>query len=647
MNKISKKTYSAADIKILEGLEAVRKRPGMYIGSIGSQGLHHLIWEIIDNSIDEVIEGYANLIEVTITKEKSIIINDNGRGIPIEKHNKTKKSTVETVLTILHAGGKFDNNVYKVSGGLHGVGASVVNALSAWMKVWVYKNYCEYFIEFKNGGKVVDSLKLINENSEISNGTKIEFYPDFTILEENEFDNILIKEKLKQLAFLNKGVRIIFNDYRFDDHNYFYFEGGIKQWIEEINNQKILINQKIVYCEKEELIKIPFKDKKYKISAEIAFQYNNSFNNNIYTFCNNIHTSEGGSHEEGFKFALQKIINKFAIDKKFIKERDEKINKDDVLEGLVAIISIKHPNPQYEGQTKRKLGNSEVRQFISTIVIETFEKYLLENPEEAKAIINKALLAMETRKRTLHIREVVTKKSPFENNFLPGKLADCTTKNNEIAELFVVEGDSAGGSAKLGRERYFQAVLPLKGKVINAEKNSFKRTFANDEINNLVLAIGASFDDKIDLKKIKYNKIILMTDADTDGAHIRILLLTFFFRYMFPIIENGYVYIAQPPLYKVIFDKKQVYVYNDKNLEQIKKNTKFKLEIQRYKGLGEMNPEQLWETTMNPLNRTLIKVCIEDAIKAEHMFSALMGGDVSTRKIFIQQNAKFVKNLDI
>lgn len=645
-SRLSKK-YTSDSIKILEGLEAVRKRPGMYIGSTDSKGVHHMIWEIVDNSIDEAMGGFANTIDITVTKEGSIIVSDNGRGIPVEKHPKTKKSTVETVLTVLHAGGKFDNDSYKVSGGLHGVGASVVNALSSYMKVWVCRDGKEHYIEFRDGGKPQNDLKVIGP-SPIKQGTKIEFYPDFTIMEKNEFDQTIIIDRLKQLAYLNKGIKINFIDERDNTKETFLYEGGIKQWVEEMNTEKEALIHTIVYGEKEESVKAGNSSEKYNIRVEIAFQYNKTYNNSTFTFCNNINTTEGGSHEEGFKFALSKVINKFAIEKKLLKDSDEKISKDDAIEGLTAIVSIKHPNPQYEGQTKRKLGNSEVRPLVNNITTEIFEKYLLENPDDATIIIRKCLLAMEARKKSFEAREATRRKSPFESNSLPGKLADCSTKDREISELYIVEGDSAGGSAKLGRDRIYQAILPLKGKILNVEKSKSDRIFASEEIINLITAIGAGVGPEFKVDKLRYNKIIIMTDADVDGAHIRILLLTFLYRYMHPLVENGNVYIAQPPLYKFSVGKSFKYAYDEKTLEDYKKDVgKSKYSVQRYKGLGEMNPDQLWETTMDPTNRILLKVTIDDALKADRNFSLLMGDDVAPRKEFIEKNAKYVKNLDI
>ncbi|MDE5553118.1 MAG: DNA topoisomerase (ATP-hydrolyzing) subunit B [Malacoplasma sp.] len=648
VKKTKKNSYTADSIKILEGLEAVRKRPGMYIGSTDSKGLHHMIWEIVDNSIDEAMAGFATKVDITITEYNSVIVADDGRGIPVDKHPKTKKSTVETVLTVLHAGGKFDNDSYKVSGGLHGVGASVVNALSEYMKVWVYKDNKEHYIEFRNGGKPVGDLKVTNSSAKIKNGTVIEFFPDFSIMEKADFDSDIIVDRLKQLAYLNKGIKINFFDKRTNEQTSFLFEGGIKQWVQELNSEKEPLTHEVIYSEKEELVKAGNEKDKYNIRVEIAFQYNKTYNNSTFTFCNNINTTEGGSHEEGFKFALAKVINKFAIEKKLLKETDEKITKEDAVEGLTAIVSVKHPNPQYEGQTKRKLGNSEVRGFVSNITLEIFEKYMLENPEDVTLIIKKCLLSMEARKKSLEAREATRRKSPFESNSLPGKLADCSTKDHEISELYIVEGDSAGGSAKLGRDRVFQAILPLKGKILNVEKAKSDRIFGNEEIINLITAIGAGVGPEFKLEKLRYNKIILMTDADVDGAHIRILLLTFLFRYMQPLVEKGRVYIAQPPLFKFSVGKSFKYAYDEKTLENFKKEAgKNKFSIQRYKGLGEMNPDQLWETTMDPQNRILLKVTIDDALKADKSFSLLMGDDVAPRKEFIEKNAKYVKNLDI
>lgn len=641
--------YDASSIKVLEGLEAVRKRPGMYIGSTGIQGLHHMVWEIVDNSIDEAMGGYASRILVTLTSSGSVIVDDDGRGIPVDLHPKTNKSTVETVLTVLHAGGKFDNSSYKISGGLHGVGASVTNALSKWMKVWVCRQNKQYFVEFKDGGITVAPLKEIG-TSEKAHGTVVEFYPDFSIMEQAPFDHNIIAARLQQLAYLNKSIRIIFIDQQMNTKDEWYYEGGLHQYIIDLNRDKENLVPTVVYGENEKRVKTPNNPdgEGYLIRVEIAFQYNRTYNNSTYSFCNNINTTEGGTHEEGFKLAVAKIINRFAVDKKFVKESDEKFTKEDVLEGLTAIISVKHPNPQYEGQTKRKLGNTEVRPLVNEITSNIFEKYILENPDDAIIIIKKVMLAQEARRKSQEAREATRRKSPFDSGSLPGKLTDCDLSDNTVTELYIVEGDSAGGSAKLGRDNQFQAILPLKGKILNVEKAKTNKIFENDEIMAMITAIGAGVNPEFDLNKIRYNKIIIMTDADVDGAHIRILLLTFFFRYMYPLIEQGHIFAAQPPLYKFSSGKLSKYAYTDHELEELKASIdNAKYTVQRYKGLGEMDPEQLWETTMNPTNRILHRVTIEDAIKADQQFSFLMGDDVQPRKDFISVNAKYVKNLDV
>lgn len=645
--------YDNSSIKVLKGLEPVRVRPGMYIGTTGPEGLHHMIWEIVDNSIDEAMAGFATTVKLTIKNDGSILVEDDGRGIPIEIHEETKKSTVETVLTVLHAGGKFDNNSYKVSGGLHGVGASVVNALSSWFKVWVYKDKKEYFIEFKDGGKPQEDLKVIGDTDR-GNGTKIQFYPDFTIMEEGPWDEAKIINRLKELAYLNKGVKITFNSEITNKNFEWCFEGGLKEYVREINEQKEPLHEQIVYGDKTELVTTNTGDARvgsvkaeYSIRCEFAFQYNKSFNPSIHTFCNNINTSEGGSHEEGFSFAMVRIINNYAIEKKFLKDPNNKVNKEDIAEGLTAIISIKHPNPQYEGQTKKKLTNSEVRKFVNAVVSEVFEKFLLENPEVAELIIKKILAAAETRRRSQIFKEETRRKSPFESNSLPGKLADCSSRDATVTELYLVEGDSAGGSAKTGREREFQAILPLKGKILNVEKTNFQKVFENNEIFDIISAIGTGAQNEYNPEKLRYNKVIIMTDADVDGAHIRTLLLTFFFRYMNKLITEGHIYIAQPPLYKFIAGKSVRYAYNDDQLESFKQEVPSgRYSIQRYKGLGEMNPEQLWETTMDPQNRILLQVTIDDAIKADKAFTLFMGEEVPPRKQFIQENAEYVKNID-
>lgn len=647
--------YNASSIHVLKGLEAVRKRPGMYIGSTGVNGLHHMIWEIIDNSVDEIASGYGKQVKVTLTKEGSIIVEDDGRGIPIDMHPEEGKPTVEVVLTILHAGGKFDNNAYKTSGGLHGVGASVTNALSKWMKVWIVRNHQQYYIEFKDGGKLAVPLKQLGEVDKLQ-GTTVEFYPDFTVMERAPFEHDRIVSRLKKLAYLNKNAHFQFIDQQMNTTEEFCFPDGIISYVQDINKDKNKLFEDVVYGSKEVNTKSanrfdpanPDKPLMFNIKVEIAFQYNQSYSSSIYTFCNNIDTAEGGTHEEGFRAAIIKVLNNYALRNKYLKEQDEKYTKDDVIEGLAAIVSVKHPDPQYDGQTKQKLGNTEVRAVVNSVTSAIFEKFLNENPSEAALIINKINLAKESRIRSQAAKEAVRRKSPFDSNSLPGKLADCSTKDHTISELYIVEGDSAGGSAKLGRDRYYQAILPLRGKILNVEKAKTDRIFESEEINAMITAIGAGAVPEFDISKIRYDKVIIMTDADVDGAHIRILLLTFFFRYMKPLIEQGHVYAAIPPLYKFVNDKKVSYAYSDEELETLKANAKSgKVDIQRYKGLGEMNPEQLWETTMDPTVRKLHCFSIDDAIEADKQFSFLMGDDVLPRKEFISKNAKFVKNLDI
>ena len=647
--------YNASSIHVLKGLEAVRKRPGMYIGSTGVNGLHHMIWEIIDNSVDEIASGYGKQVKVTLTKEGSIIVEDDGRGIPIDMHPEEGKPTVEVVLTILHAGGKFDNNAYKTSGGLHGVGASVTNALSKWMKVWIVRNHQQYYIEFKDGGKLAVPLKELGSVDKLQ-GTTVEFYPDFTVMERAPFEHERIVSRLKKLAYLNKNAHFKFIDQQMNTTEEFCFPDGIISYVQDINKDKNKLFEDVVYGSKEVNTKSanrfdpanPDKPLMFNIKVEIAFQYNQSYSSSIYTFCNNIDTAEGGTHEEGFRAAIIKVLNNYALRNKYLKEQDEKYTKDDVIEGLAAIVSVKHPDPQYDGQTKQKLGNTEVRAVVNSVTSAIFEKFLNENPNEAALIINKINLAKESRIRSQAAKEAVRRKSPFDSNSLPGKLADCSTKDHTISELYIVEGDSAGGSAKLGRDRYYQAILPLRGKILNVEKAKTDRIFESEEINAMITAIGAGAVPEFDISKIRYDKVIIMTDADVDGAHIRILLLTFFFRYMKPLIEQGHVYAAIPPLYKFVNDKKVSYAYSDEELETLKANAKSgKVDIQRYKGLGEMNPEQLWETTMDPTVRKLHCFSIDDAIEADKQFSFLMGDDVLPRKEFISKNAKFVKNLDI
>ncbi len=640
----AKADYNANDIQVLEGLEAVRKRPGMYIGSTSSTGLHHCVWEIVDNAIDEALAGYCDTIHVTVNKGNTITVKDNGRGIPVGIVAKSGKSAVETVYTILHAGGKFgEGGGYKVSGGLHGVGASVVNALSEWLEVTVHKDGGIYYIKFANGGHTVEPLKQIGTCDDT--GTIVTFKPDASIFKETTvFDYSIIRDRIRQMAFLNKGVRIIVKDDRGEEpiEDDFCYEGGLKEYVTYLNrNKESQDNQyDVIYCE----------GKQDGISVEIAMQYNDSYTSMIYSFCNNINTADGGTHEEGFRLALTRVINKYARANKFLKDNDESLTQDDAREGLTAIISIKHPDPQYEGQTKGKLGNSEVRAITSNIFGEQLERYLNENPKAAKMIMAKVTLAANARIAAKKARET-TRKNGMDITSLPGKLADCSSKNAEECELYIVEGNSAGGSAKNGRDRKTQAILPLRGKILNVEKAQTKRIFANAEIGNMIIAIGGGYGNDFDVSKIRYHKIVIMTDADVDGSHIRILLLTFFYRFMKPLVEQGYIYIAQPPLYKASRGNKDYYCYNDEQLNQLRLKlgpaASKLLKLQRYKGLGEMDAEQLWETTMDPEKRKMIRVTIEDAMAADKVFDELMGEDVLCRKQFIKENAKFVNNLDI
>ena len=640
----AKADYNANDIQVLEGLEAVRKRPGMYIGSTSSTGLHHCVWEIVDNAIDEALAGYCDTIHVTVNKGNTITVKDNGRGIPVGIVAKSGKSAVETVYTILHAGGKFgEGGGYKVSGGLHGVGASVVNALSEWLEVTVHRDGGIYYIKFANGGHTVEPLKQIGTCDDT--GTIVTFKPDSTIFKETTvFDYSIIRDRIRQMAFLNKGVRIIVKDDRGEEpvEDDFCYEGGLREYVTYLNrNKESQDNQyDVIYCE----------GRQDGINVEIAMQYNDSYTSMIYSFCNNINTADGGTHEEGFRLALTRVINKYGRANKFLKDNDESLTQDDVREGLTAIISIKHPNPQYEGQTKGKLGNSEVRAITSNIFGEQLERYLNENPKAAKLIMAKVTLAANARIAAKKARET-TRKNGMDITSLPGKLADCSSKNAEECELYIVEGNSAGGSAKNGRDRKTQAILPLRGKILNVEKAQTKRIFANAEIGNMIIAIGGGYGNDFDVSKIRYHKIVIMTDADVDGSHIRILLLTFFYRFMKPLVEQGYIYIAQPPLYKASRGNKDYYCYNDEQLNQLRLKlgpaASKLLKLQRYKGLGEMDAEQLWETTMDPEKRKMIRVTIEDAMAADKVFDELMGEDVLCRKQFIKENAKFVNNLDI
>ena len=644
--------YTATNIQVLEGLEAVRKRPGMYIGTTSAAGLHHLVWEIVDNSIDEALAGYCTDVTVTINKGNTITVVDNGRGIPVDTVAKSGLSGVETVYTVLHAGGKFgEGGGYKVSGGLHGVGASVVNALSEWCEVTVKKDGGIYYIKFVNGGHIVDHLKKIGTCDPKDNGTKVTFKPDATIFQDTtEYNYDTIRDRMRQTAFLNRGIRITVRDDRGEEpkEESFCYKGGIKEYVLFINNHKTRLFDEVIYCEGSVPITLASGATAH-VYAEIAFQYDDGYSANVYSFCNNVHTHEGGMHETGFKEAMRKIVNNYCREYKFLKDGEDDLTYDDIAEGLTAVISVKHPNPQFEGQTKTKLGNSEVRRIVNGIVSEQFHRFLLEDPRLARIIMDKIVMAANARLAARKAREEIRRKGGLELATLPGKLADCSSKKPEECELYIVEGNSAGGSAKNGRNRETQAILPLRGKILNVEKAQAKRIFANAEIGNMITAIGGGIDPEFDTSKIRYHKIVIMTDADVDGSHIRILLLTFFYRFMRPLINEGYIYIAQPPLYKVEYHGKQYYAYNDDQLELIKNKLKLKpgYPFQRYKGLGEMDAEQLWETTMDPANRKMLRVTLDDAIKAEQVFTDLMGDNVDPRKEFIHANAKFVKNLDI
>ena len=637
--------YTEKNIQVLEGLEAVRKRPGMYIGTTSEGGLHHCVWEIVDNAIDEALAGYCDTIHVIINPGNTVTVKDNGRGIPVGIVDKTGISALETVYTKLHAGGKFgEGGGYKVSGGLHGVGASVVNALSEWLTVEVHKDGGVYRIRFENGGHTVLPCTRVGDCED--SGTIVTFKPDPTIFKDTVvFSYKTIKERLRQMAFLNKGVRIILVDERDVDaeekrSDEFYFKGGVKEFVQWLNRNRVPMTDDVIYCD----------GKEEDVGIEIAMQYNDTYSPSIYSFCNNISTTDGGTHEEGFRMALTRVLNNYARANKFLKENEDSLTQDDCREGLTAVISIKHKDPQYEGQTKGRLGNSEVRRIVSSFFAATLERFLNENPKVAKLIMEKVTLAANARLAAKAARESTRRKTSLDITSLPGKLADCASKDAEKCELYIVEGDSAGGSAKQGRDRETQAILPLRGKILNVEKAQAKRIFANAEIGNLIIAIGGGIGNDFDVSKIRYHKIVIMTDADVDGSHIRILLLTFFYRFMKPLIEQGYVYIAQPPLYKASRGQKDYYCYNDEQLEVLKQKlgpeAARRLSIQRYKGLGEMDFEQLWETTMDPERRKMIRVKLSDAIEADTIFDELMGDRVEPRKEFIRENAKFVKNLD-
>lgn len=632
--------YDDSEIQVLDGLEAVRKRPGMYIASTSSKGLHHLVWEIVDNGIDEAMAGYASTVSVKVDNDNVVTVEDDGRGMPTGTNAKTGKSTIETIYTVLHAGGKFGGGAYKISGGLHGVGASVVNALSSWLEVSVYHEGSIYFIRFENGGHPVEPLKVIGNCDPKKHGSVVRFKADPEIFKETTvYDHETIRDRLRQLAFLNKGIHLVFDDERVEEdkrHNDFLFEGGLKEYVLFLNKNRTVIHPEIIYAEGYES----------DIQVEVACQYNDGYNPSIYTFCNNINTVEGGTHLEGFNLALNRVINKYARDAKLLKDKDENLTAEDCREGITAVISIKHPDPQYEGQTKTKLGNSEVRKIVSDIFGTQLERFLLENPDQAKLIFEKASVASQARKAAKKARELTRRKSSLEISSLPGKLADCSSKDASICEIYIVEGDSAGGSAKQGRDSHYQAILPLRGKILNVEKARQARVFENNEIRSMITAFGCGILDEVDTEKLRYNKIVIMTDADVDGAHIRILLLTFFYRYMKPIIEQGHVYIAQPPLYKAQKGNTIRYAYTEQQMDRVRAELGDRISVQRYKGLGEMNAEQLWETTMDPKNRTLIRVTLDDAEVADEYFSIFMGDEVEPRKNYIIENAKFA-DLDI
>ena len=638
----NKQHYNESDIQVLEGLEAVRKRPGMYIGTTDVKGLHHLVWEIVDNSIDEALAGYCNHIEITINKGNSVTVSDNGRGIPTGIHPKTGLSTVETVYTVLHAGGKFGGGGYKVSGGLHGVGASVVNALSSWVNVTVYKNGKINEAKFENGGKTKQHLTVIGTCDENKTGTTVTFKPDADIFDSDIFDYDILKTRTRELAFLNRGLKLTLRDNR-DDSNkiedVFHYEGGISEYVKYLNKNKTPIQSDIIHLEGED----------EGVFFEVAMQYNTGYTESVYSFVNNINTHDGGTHEEGVRRALTRVLNNYARKNNFLKDKDASLSGDDVKEGLTMIISCKHPNPQFEGQTKGRLGNSEVRKLADKVFSDGFERYLLEHPDEAKIIIEKNMTAARARVAAKKARELTRRKSDLDVINFGGKLADCKDKDPAKCEIFLVEGDSAGGSAKKGRDSMTQAILPLRGKILNVEKARLDRALANEEIRTIITAFGTGIGQEFDLKKLRYHKIIIMTDADVDGSHIRVLLLTLFYRFFKPIVEAGHVYAATPPLFCIKHGKTVKYVLNEEEKEKyiasLKENTKY--EVARMKGLGEMDPPELNETTMDINHRVLRKITVDDAMKADEAFSKLMGEEVEPRKKFIEENAQFAENLDI
>lgn len=632
------RNYGAEQIQVLEGLEPVRKRPGMYIGSTGPKGLHHLVYEVVDNSIDEALAGVCDKIEVILNKDGSVTVSDNGSGIPVDIHPKTGKSTVETVLTVLHAGGKFDNGAYKVSGGLHGVGVSVVNALSTWLEVNVKRNGNLYNQKFKRGIPQ-SSLEVIDKAK--GTGTSVTFMPDKEIFEDINFKYETLEHRLMEMAFLNKGITITIEDKIKDKKKVFHYEGGIKAFVKHLNRNRNAIHNRIIYYEGE----------KEGSTVEIAIQYTDSYNENIFTFANNINTQEGGTHLSGLKSALTRTVNDYARRNGILKDKDNNLSGEDIREGITTVLSVKLADPQFEGQTKTKLGNSEMRGIVDGIVSSAVDSFLEENPKEAKIIIEKSLRASRAREAARKARDLTRRKNVLESSALPGKLADCSERDASLSEIFIVEGDSAGGSAKQGRDRRTQAILPLKGKIMNVEKARLDKILNFAEIKAMITAFGSGIGEEFDVEKLRYHKIVIMTDADVDGAHIRTLILTFFYRYMKPLIESGFIYIAQPPLYKVKAGKQEFYAYSDKELNKILrqdlKDIKIKPSISRYKGLGEMNPEQLWDTTMDPENRILLQVSIDDAVAADEIFTTLMGDKVQPRREFIEENAKSVQNLDV
>ena len=635
--------YDASDIQVLEGLEAVRKRPGMYIGTTDVKGLHHLVWEIVDNAIDEALAGYCNNIEVIINKGNSITVKDDGRGIPVDVHPKTKLSTVETVYTVLHAGGKFGGGGYKVSGGLHGVGASVVNALSKWVEVTVYKHGKIHYVRFENGGKPVEPLKVIGECEENRTGTWVTFKPDPEIFDTDIYDYNTLKVRIRELAFLNQGLNLTLRDDRDDEDTTgesFMYEGGISEYVKFINQEKTAIHEDIIHLKGEE----------DNVMFEVALQYNTGYNENIYSFVNNINTHDGGTHEEGVKRALTRVINNYARKNNILKDKDESLTGDDVKEGLTMIVSCKHPNPQFEGQTKGRLGNSEVRKLADNVFSDGFENFLLENPDSARAIIEKAMLACRARNAAKKAREITRKSDLATTNFF-GKLSDCKSKDPSVSEIFIVEGDSAGGSAKKGRDSMTQAILPLRGKILNVEKTRLDKALGNEEIRTIITAFGTGIGEEFNLEKLRYHKIIIMTDADVDGSHIRVLLLTLFYRFFKPIVEAGHVYAAQPPLFRIMHGKTRKYVLDEKEKDEylatLPENVRNRVEIARMKGLGEMDASELNETTMDIEKRTLRKITVDDCVAADAIFEKLMGDEVEPRRAFIEENAKFVENLDI